>query len=493
MKKYIVAFDAGTTSCRAILVDMEANVLDIQQKEFSQHFPHPAWVEHDPEEIWETQKLVFETLLSKNTIGPEEILAIGITNQRETTVVWERNSMQAVYNAIVWQDRRTSAYCDKIKSQGFDKYIYENTGLVTDAYFSGTKLRWILNNVDGAREKAESGELLFGTIDTWLIYKMTDGKAHVTDFTNASRSLMYNIREHAWDDKILEFLDVPKSMLPTVKNASDDFGVFEYNGVSIPITGVAGDQQAALFGQACFTKGMAKNTYGTGCFMLMHVGDDFVQSKNGLLTTLCCNADGRPAYALEGSVFIAGAAIQWLRDGLKIIPKASDSEPIAKSVEEDELVVVPAFVGLGAPYWDSTARGAIFGLTRDSSDKHLIKATLDSLAYQTRDVLDAMEKDAGTEMNILKVDGGAAKNNYLMQLQSDILDANVERPENIESTAMGAAYLAGMYAGAWTADKIIENRRVEKTFTPNMSAETRNQKYTRWQKAVSRTKDWNSE
>ncbi len=490
MKKYIVAFDAGTTSCRALLVDSEAQVLDIQQKEFTQHYPQAAWVEHDAVEIWNTQYSVFEDLLSKNNIDPAEIFCIGITNQRETTVVWDRKTGEPVYNAIVWQDRRTSAYCDEIKEAGFDSYIHENTGLITDAYFSGTKLRWILNNVEGARAKAEDGDILFGTVDSWLIYKMTNGRSHVTDFTNASRTLMYNIRTQQWDKKILDFLDIPKTILPLVKNSSDDFGTFEYKGLNIPITGVAGDQQAALFGQACFTKGMAKNTYGTGCFLLMHIGDSFVQSQNGLLTTLCCNADGTAAYALEGSVFIAGAAIQWLRDGLKILPKASDSEAIAQEVEEDELVVVPAFVGLGAPYWDSKARGAIFGLTRDSSEKQLIKATLDSLAYQTRDVLDVMEKDAQTQMDILKVDGGAAANNYLMQFQSDILQAKVERPANIESTAMGAVYLAGMQLNLWTAEKILENRRIEKTFTPLMTEDAKEEKYRRWQKAVARTKDW---
>jgi len=493
MEKYIVALDAGTSSCRALLVDTKAALVDIQQKEFTQHFPQPSWVEHDAEEIWQTQLMVFEQLLEKNNVAPAQIIAIGITNQRETTVVWEKDTARPIYNAIVWQDRRTSAYCDEIKNQGFDDYIYKNTGLVTDAYFSGTKIRWILEHVDGARAKAEKEELLFGTIDSWLIYKMTKGKSHSTDYTNASRSLLFNIRSLQWDDQILEYLNIPKSMLPEVKNSAAHYGNFVYKDVEIPISGVAGDQQAALFGQACFTKGLAKNTYGTGCFMLMHAGDNFVESKNGLLTTLCCNADGSPAYALEGSVFIAGAAMQWLRDGLKIISDAKDSEKIAMEVEEDELVVVPAFVGLGAPYWDSSARGAIFGLTRGSNDKHLIKATLDSLAYQTKDVLAAMQKDAGVQLDVLKVDGGVVANNYLMQFQADMLNSKVERPVNIESTAMGAAFLAGIQSGIWDSGTILKNRVVDTTFSPKLDDQSRKKKYARWQNAVERTKGWLSE
>ena len=438
--KYIIAIDQGTTSSRAVVFDEEAKIVGIAQKEFAQHFPESGWVEHDPMEIWESQWEVFEQVIKENNIEASDIAAIGITNQRETTVVWDKNTGEPVFNAIVWQDRRTASICDELKEQGLEPYIKENTGLVVDAYFSGTKIKWILDTVDGARAKAENGELLFGTIDTWLIWKLTKGAVHATDYSNASRTLVYNIKELKWDTKLLEALNIPEKMLPEVRNSSGEFGTIDYNGASIPIMGVAGDQQAALFGQACFQPGMAKNTYGTGCFMLMNTGDKLFNSKNGLLTTLAWGIDGKVTYALEGSIFIAGAAIQWLRDGLQLFTDAAESEALANSAgDSDDVYVVPAFTGLGAPYWDMYARGAIFGLTRDSGKEQITKATLQSLAYQTKDVLDAMQDDAGIELKTLQVDGGACANNYLMQFQADILGKVVDRPEVIESTAVGAA------------------------------------------------------
>ena len=486
MSEYIIALDQGTSSCRAVLVSVAGNILAIKQEEFTQHFPHSDWVEHDPNEIWEVQLRVLDQLVQEYVEDLSAIKGIGITNQRETTVVWNKHTGEPIYNAIVWQDKRTSEYCKALKGEGFEEYVYAQTGLPIDPYFSGTKLRWILNQSD-----ADASELAFGTIDTWLIWKLTKGVQHVTDYTNASRTLLYNIKSLSWDSKILSKLDIPASVLPKVQASSSHFGDFHYKGYTIPIVGVAGDQQAALFGQACFQPGMAKNTYGTGCFMLMNIGDEFMPSKNGLLTTLCCNADGGVAYALEGSIFVAGAAIQWLRDGLELIEDSAESESLATSIKnQHEVVVVPAFAGLGAPYWNMDSRGAIFGLTRATGKAHLAKATLDALAYRTKDVLDAMAKDSKIELDILKVDGGACRNNYLMQFQSDTLQTKVERPENIESTALGAAFLAGITLGMWDANKIVSNRKVERLFSPEMSQDVRDELYVQWQKAVKRTLDW---
>lgn len=492
-KKYIIALDQGTTSSRALLVNTKGEIVGVEQKEFTQIFPKPGWVEHDPMEIWSSQTDVFDKLLRKNDVSAEEIIAVGITNQRETTIVWDQETGEPVFNAIVWQDRRTAPICEEMKTAGLTDYVRQNTGLVIDSYFSGTKVKWILDNVAGAREKANAGKLIFGTVDSWLIWNLTDGKSHVTDYTNASRSLIYNIKNLEWDERLLNHLDIPKSMLPKVQASSSYFGDFELDGVTIPILGVAGDQQAALFGQACFESGMAKNTYGTGCFMLLNTGDDMTISENGLLTTLICNVepDAKPEYALEGSIFIAGAAIQWLRDGLRVIDHAADSEYFAQKVAgEDDVVVVPAFAGLGAPYWDMYARGAIFGLTRDSNQNHIIKATLQSLAYQTRDVLDAMQQDSGKALAALKVDGGACANNFLMQFQSDILNVPVERPKVIETTAMGVAYLAGLKAGIWSKEQILEFRQIDKIFAPKMETEKRKSLYGNWQKAVERSRNW---
>lgn len=489
--KYIVALDEGTSSCRAVLVDMNCSIVDIEQEEFTQFFPRSGWVEHDADEIWQKQMAVFERLLEKNKIAPQQVAGIGITNQRETTLVWDRQSGQPIHKAIVWQDRRTAAICEKLKSKGYDQYIRDQTGLVVDAYFSGTKIKWLLDNVEDARSRAEEGQLRFGTIDSWLIYKMTGGKKHVTDYTNASRTLLYNIRSMQWDSRILEFLDIPETMLPTVQCSASDFGTFNYKGVNIPICGVAGDQQSALFGQACFEKGMAKNTYGTGCFMLMNIGQEFMSSDTGLLTTLCCNSKGDVAYALEGSIFVAGAAIQWLRDGLQMIENSADTEAMASSVKDrHDVIMVPAFTGLGAPYWNMYARGAIFGLNRDTNKNDIAKATLDSLAYQTRDVIDAMTKDSGIRLKKLMVDGGAVANNYLMQFQSDILQVPVERPVETETTALGAAYLAGMHLGIWDEVSIKNNRELDKRFEPAITSDQSNQLYAQWQKAVERTLNW---
>jgi glycerol kinase len=419
------------------------------------------------------------------------IAAIGITNQRETTIVWDKKTGEPVYNAIVWQDKRTAPICEDLKSRGLEQYIRENTGLVIDSYFSGTKVKWILDNVPGVRERAERGELAFGTVDSWLVYNMTGGKAHVTDYTNASRTLFYNIRELKWDEKLLKELTIPVSMLPEVKPSASHFGDVTIKNKTIPITGIAGDQQAALFGQACFSPGMAKNTYGTGCFMLMNTGKKIQQSNNGLVTTIAWGIGDEVEYALEGSVFIAGAAVQWLRDSLKIIDQSKDSEYFAaKALGSNDVYVVPAFAGLGAPYWDMYARGAIFGLTRDTGKDHIIKATLESLAYQTKDVLNAMEEDSGLKLKSLKVDGGACANNILMQFQADILGTEVERPAVIESTAMGAAYLAAIQIGLWKKEDIEKNRRIDKCFKPQMDDATRNKLYGGWQKAIKRTMGW---
>lgn len=494
MSKYIIALDQGTTSSRAVLFDEKGLIVGIAQQEFSQIFPTPGWVEHDPEEIWSSQLEVLKKVISENKIAANSIAAIGITNQRETTVVWEKETGRAIYNAIVWQDKRTASTCEELKSKGLTDYVRENTGLVIDSYFSGTKIKWILDTIPEARQRAERGELLFGTIDTWLIWKLTNGKSHVTDYSNASRTLIYNIRKLEWDEKLLRELTIPASLLPEVKPSASNFGSWLLEGVEVPITGVAGDQQAALFGQACFEPGMAKNTYGTGCFMLMNTGSKIHSSKNGLITTIAWGLNGKVEYALEGSVFIAGAAVQWLRDSMHLIDQSKDSEYFAtKALGSNEVFVVPAFAGLGAPYWDMYARGAIFGLTRDTGKDHIIKATLESLAYQTKDILNAMQEDAGLKLAILKVDGGACANNILMQFQADILGSEVERPEVIESTALGAAYLAGIQIGMWKKEDIIKNRKVQKRFASQMEEATRIHLYKNWQKAVQRTLGWAKE
>lgn len=491
MSKYIISIDQGTTSSRAVLFDQDAKLIDIVQKEFAQHFPNPGWVEHDPEEIWDSQEQVLLELIKKNNLEANEIEAIGITNQRETAIVWDRNTGKAVYNAIVWQDKRTSEYCDQLKSDGYEDYVRENTGLVLDSYFSGTKVRWILENVEGARERAEAGDLIFGTVDSWLVWKLTGGKNHFTDHTNASRTLLYNIRKLEWDDKMCKEMGVPQSMLPEVKSSTSHFGNWNYNEVQIPIHGIAGDQQAALFGQTCISPGMAKNTYGTGCFMLMNTGSEVCKSENGLLSTIAYSMDGDVKYALEGSIFIAGAVVQWLRDGLKIVEKASDTEQMADSVSEsDEVVFVPAFAGLGAPYWDQYSRGAIFGLTRDTTKEHIAKAALDSMALQTKDILDAMQKDSKITLEELKVDGGAVANEYLMQYQSNLLNVPVVRPVVTESTALGAALLAGYGVKLFDQSKLESIQEVDKKFQPKWSEERRRKVYSKWQSAVNRTLNW---
>jgi len=489
-KRYILAIDQGTTSSRAILFDQQQQIVKIVQKEFTQYFPKSGWVEHDPTEIWESQWSVTQQAIKDAKIALTDIAAIGITNQRETTVVWDKETGQPIYNAIVWQDKRTSDICEELKKQGLIEYVKETTGLVIDAYFSGTKIKWILDYVEGARSKAENGELLFGTIDTWLIWKLTDGKVHATDYSNASRTMLFDINKLQWNPKMLEALDIPVSMLPEVRDSSGEYGTATIGGVDIPITGVAGDQQAALFGQKCSQSGMAKNTYGTGCFMLMNTGDEKVSSEHGLLTTIAWGINGKVTYALEGSVFIAGAAIQWLRDGLQLFDNAEDSESLAlEAKDSEEVYVVPAFVGLGAPYWDMYARGAIFGLTRDTGKAQLTKATLEALAYQSKDVLMAMQQDSKVELKALKVDGGATANNHLMQFQADILDAEVHRPKILESTAMGAALLAGLSVGLWKMSELGEVSD-QTVFKPEMSSERRKRLYKGWQKAVKRTMGW---
>lgn len=493
MEKFILALDQGTTSSRAILFNQEGQIIAISQQEFTQMFPKPGWVEHDATEIWDTQLSVARAVLRKADIAASQIAAIGITNQRETTLIWDRKTGEPIHNAIVWQDRRTAAFCDQLKAEGHEEYIRQETGLVVDAYFSGTKARWLLEEVEGARERAAKGELCFGTIDSWLVFKLTGGKVHATDYSNASRTMMYNIRQLEWDAKMLEILDVPAEILPEVKPSSGHFGETEERlfGTAIPIAGIAGDQQAALFGQVCHEAGMAKNTYGTGCFMLMNTGEKLVHSQNGLLTTIAWGIGDEVHYALEGSVFIAGAAIQWLRDGLKLIDDAPDSEYYAmKNNSSDGVYVVPAFAGLGAPYWDMYARGAIFGLTRGTSKSHLIRATLESLAYQTKDVLDAMESDAGQPLTTLRVDGGASANNLLMQFQSDMLDVPVERPSIIETTALGAAYLAGIAVEYWKKEELAAKWKLQERFEPQMEEDERSTLYRGWQKAVKRTMDW---
>ncbi|WP_121661743.1 glycerol kinase GlpK [Metabacillus litoralis] len=492
MEKYILSLDQGTTSSRAILFNKQGEIIHISQKEFTQHFPKPGWVEHDANEIWGSILSVIAQVLSETNVKPEQIAGIGITNQRETAVVWDKTTGLPIYNAIVWQSRQTSGICEELKSQGYNDLFREKTGLLIDAYFSGTKVKWILDHVDGAREKAEKGDLMFGTIDTWLIWKLTGGAAFVTDYTNASRTLMYNIHELKWDDELLDILTVPKSMLPEVRPSSEIYGHtvdYHFFGQNVPIAGVAGDQQAALFGQACYQEGMAKNTYGTGCFMLMNTGEKAVKSEHGLLTTIAWGLDGKVEYALEGSIFVAGSAIQWLRDGLRMFKDASDSEGYAEKVDStDGVYVVPAFVGLGTPYWDSDVRGAVFGLTRGTQKEHFVRATLESLAYQTKDVLTAMEADSGITLKGLRVDGGAVKNNFLMQFQSDILGVSVERPVIEETTALGAAYLAGLAVGYWKdREEISKQWNINRTYEANMTNEERDRLYNGWKKAVNAT------
>jgi glycerol kinase len=489
MEKFILSLDQGTTSSRAILFNKQGEIVHTSQKEFTQHFPKPGWVEHNANEIWGSILSVIATVLSESSVKPEQIEGIGITNQRETTVVWDKETGTPVYHAIVWQSRQTAEICEELKSQGHNDTFRDKTGLLIDAYFSGTKVKWILDNVEGAREKAENGQLLFGTIDTWLIWKMSGGEAHVTDYSNASRTLMYNIHDLKWDKELLDILGVPMEMLPEVRPSSEVYAktiTHHFFGQEIPIAGAAGDQQAALFGQACFEKGMGKNTYGTGCFMLMNTGDKAVKSENGLLTTLAWGIDGKVEYALEGSIFVAGSAIQWLRDGLRMLKKAKDSQGYAEKVEStDGVYVVPAFVGLGTPYWDSDVRGAVFGLTRGTSKEHFVRATLESLAYQTKDVLTAMEADSGIALKNLRVDGGVVKNDFLMQFQSDILNVPVERSVISETTALGAAYLAGLAVGYWKdRDEIAKQWNKDREFEPEMSQEIQEQLYDGWKKAV---------
>lgn len=492
MEKYILSLDQGTTSSRAILFNKEGEIVHVAQKEFTQIFPKPGWVEHNASEIWGSILAVIASVMSESNVKPEQIAGLGITNQRETAVVWDKETGLPVYNAIVWQSRQTSGICDELRAKGYNDLFRDKTGLLIDAYFSGTKVKWILDNVEGAREKADQGKLLFGTIDTWLVWKLSGGKAHVTDYSNASRTLMYNIYDLKWDEELLEILSVPKSMLPEVRPSSEVYAHtvdYHFFGQEVPIAGIAGDQQAALFGQACFGEGMAKNTYGTGCFMLMNTGEKAVKSDNGLLTTLAWGVDGKVEYALEGSIFVAGSAIQWLRDGLRMLKNAADSESYASKVDSTEGVyVVPAFVGLGTPYWDSDVRGAVFGLTRGTSKEHFVRATLESLAYQTRDVLSAMEADSGIELKALRVDGGAVKNDFLMSFQSDILNVPVERPKVNETTALGAAYLAGLAVGYWESrEDIAKQWAVDRAFEPKMDSDKREELYSGWKRAVHAT------
>jgi glycerol kinase len=492
MEKYILSIDQGTTSSRAILFNKNGEIVHTGQKEFTQHFPKPGWVEHNANEIWGSVLSVLAEVLSESNIKPVQIEGIGITNQRETTVVWDKETGNPIYNAIVWQSRQTMEICEELKEKGYNDLFREKTGLLIDAYFSGTKVKWILDNVDGAREMANQGKLMFGTIDTWLIWKLSGGRAHVTDYSNASRTLMFNIYELKWDDELLEILDIPKSMLPDVRPSSEIYANtidYHFFGKEIPIAGIAGDQQAALFGQACFGEGMAKNTYGTGCFMLMNTGEKAVRSNHGLLTTIAWGLNGKVEYALEGSIFVAGSAIQWLRDGLRMLKDAKDSENYATKVDTtDGVYVVPAFVGLGTPYWDSDVRGAVFGLTRGTSKEHFVRATLESLAFQSKDVLSAMEADSGIELKTLRVDGGAVRNDFLMGFQSDILNVPVERPTVNETTALGAAYLAGLAVGFWESQEDIAKQwTVDRKFNPKMASEDRIKLYGGWKKAVNAT------
>ncbi|MDD3428770.1 MAG: glycerol kinase GlpK [Oscillospiraceae bacterium] len=495
MSKYVIALDQGTTSSRAIIFDEHQNIVNMAQKEFTQHYPKEGYVEHDPMEIYSSQYGVLIEVLARSGIEPAQIAAIGITNQRETTIVWDKETGRPVYNAIVWQCRRTADICQQLVADGWKDYIQQNTGLLIDAYFSGSKIKWILDHVEGAKERAERGELLFGTVDTWLIWKLTGGKVHVTDYTNASRTMLYNIKDLCWDEKICAQLGIPTCMLPDVKSSSEVYGTANIGGVDIPIAGDAGDQQAALFGQTCFEKGEVKNTYGTGCFMLMNTGTDLCYSKNGLLTTMAASTNKKPCYALEGSVFVGGAVIQWLRDELKFITESSDSEYFAtKAKTNGGVYVVPAFTGLGAPHWDMYARGAILGLTRGSGRNQIIRAALESIAYQTKDVLRAMEADTGLTLSELKVDGGASANNFLMQFQADITGVTVRRPMIRETTALGAAYLAGLATGVWKdLDDIKGQWTLDKLYTPAMSTAEADTLCAGWTKAVQRAKSWAEE
>lgn len=490
VKKYVIAFDQGTTSTRTIVFDVKGNIVSISQKELNQYYPQSGWVEHDALEIYNDQLETFMQAVSHSGIDPKEIASVGITNQRETTVVWDRKTGKPIHKAIVWLDKRTTGICKDLEAKSLAGYIKKNTGLVIDSYFSGTKLKWILDNVEGAQEKAKAGQLMFGTIDSWLIYKFTNGTKHVTDHTNASRTLIYNIKTLEWDKKLLKALNIPQSLLPKVQTSSSDFGTIDYKGIKIPIYGVAGDQQASLFGQGGFEAGIAKSTYGTGCFILSNTGAKHVKSKKGLLTTLTCSLENEPInYALEGSIFAGGASIQWLRDRMKVIDNASETEAICNSIPPlKNVYVVPAFAGLGAPHWDGKAKGSVFGLTLDTGREHLIKATVNALAYQTKDVIGAMEKDCGEKISTLKVDGGATANNYLMQFQSDLLNVNVDRPKMIEVTAFGAALLAGIKAGIWTKNDISIIRKIDTVFSPNMDEKTRKKSYKGWKKAIKRTK-----
>lgn len=494
-QKYIVALDQGTTSSRAVVLDHDANIVSVSQREFTQIYPEAGWVEHDPMEIYATQSSVLVEALGKSGIRSDEVAGIGITNQRETTIVWNKETGKPIYNAIVWQCRRTAAICEDLKQRNLEEYIQENTGLVLDPYFSGTKVKWILDNVEGAREDAAAGKLLFGTVDTWLVWKMTQGRVHVTDYTNASRTMLFNINTLQWDEKLLKEMDIPLSMMPEVKKSSEVYGqtnIGGKGGTRIPIAGIAGDQQAALYGQMCVNAGQAKNTYGTGCFLLMNTGQEKVTSKNGLLTTLACGPAGEPAYALEGAVFMGGASIQWLRDEMKLLADAKDSEYFATKVDTSNGVyVVPAFTGLGAPYWDAYARGTIVGLTRGVNSNHIIRATLEGIAYQTRDVLDAMQADSGIKLEALRVDGGAVANNFLMQFQSDVLDTQVLRPKVTEVTALGAAYLAGLAVGFWgSLDEVADKAEIDKIFVPHHDEEKRNRRYKGWKRAVKCAQAW---
>ncbi|NWQ41380.1 glycerol kinase GlpK [Bacillus sp. EB106-08-02-XG196] len=489
METFILSIDQGTTSSRAILFNKQGKIVFSAQKEFTQYFPRPGWVEHNANEIWGSVLSVIAEVLSESGIKPEHIASIGITNQRETTVIWDKETGEPIYNAIVWQSRQTSDICEELKTNGFSDLFRSKTGLLIDAYFSGTKVKWILDHVDGARERAMQGRLLFGTIDTWIVWKLSGGRAHVTDYSNASRTLMFNIYDLQWDDELLKILDVPKCMLPEVMPSSQVYAKtvdYHFFGRETPISGIAGDQQAALFGQACFEPGMAKNTYGTGCFMLMNTGNKAVRSENGLLTTIAWGLNGKVEYGLEGSIFVAGSAIQWLRDGLRMFKEAKDSESYAGRVDStDGVYVVPAFVGLGTPYWDSDVRGAVFGLTRGTTKEHFIRATLESLAYQTKDVLSAMESDSLIQLKTLRVDGGAVKNNLLMQFQSDILNVPVERTKVSETTALGAAYLAGLAVGFWESQEEISKQwEIDRKFIPKMAVDQRDGLYNGWRKAV---------
>ncbi|RYL94525.1 glycerol kinase GlpK [Sporolactobacillus sp. THM19-2] len=493
MGKFILALDEGTTSVRAMIFDDKGRIVQTSQKEFTQYFPNPGWVEQDANEIWASILAVIADALSTSEIAPKEIAGIGITNQRETAVVWDRHTGHPIYHAIVWQSRQTADICGELKEKGYEQMVRDKTGLLIDPYFAGTKVKWILDHVEGSREKAKNGDLLFGTIDTWLIWKLSGGKAHVTDYTNASRTLMYNIYDLKWDDELLEMLDIPKQMLPEVHSSSEVYAQtisYHFFGEHVPIAGIAGDQQSALFGQNCFKPGMVKNTYGTGCFMLMNTGETAVKSKSGLLTTIAWGLNGKVHYALEGSIFVAGSAIQWLRDGMRMIKSSPESETYAARVRTtDGVYLVPAFVGLGTPYWDSDARGAVFGLTRGTTKEHFIRAALESLAYQTKDVLNAMQVDSGITLNKLRADGGASMNNLLMQFQSDILGVPVERPTSSETTALGAAYLAGLAVGVWgSQDEIADIWQLGRDFQPQMDEKTRNSLYAGWSAAVNATR-----